>query len=697
MRSPIQMMKGDRLPSAGSGKIIPGPKPAVGAEDPRPGTGQTSEAAQSGSVSSRTSTENNIIRPRSFSVPPPGAPDAAEALYYEGMAAYQHRNWELALDRFTRLKELQPARPGLAALLDEVRWFQQLQATAPDAPGVTELAAHGKTIPGLRVLAPFKRWQTWVLILLAFVGVVALVLFSMGGRLPWTAASEREAQELLNRGQARLLAGDYEGAQAAYKKLLETSPSNVDAQTGLARALRQQTLAQGFAAAEAAIAEEDWERAARELEKILAVDPSFSDAQAKSDFVARRQRLAALYADGSRLYDLGQWEEAILQFEKARELDNSFRGEAVAEFLFVSYLNAGQALIDEAGDDPVAVAQAVEHFSHALAVHPRNRLAAEAHRKATLYADALRTLAGDDLAGGQSRLEGLLRDDPAYAKGALAQAYFGLLIRRAKDTLAVGDIPGALGLYRQAQAVPVSDPSAAEQGEALVLSITPTPMPLPTATPTLTPTPLPAGIASAGPLSLRSGPGRLYPIIGEVPTGARVIISGRSADKAWWRVCYAAGGEADCRTPGGEGPTARQGWVPYTALDVRGRTDTIAVVTPDVAPLVVRTTATPPAMKSCVSGHIYNVAGGVPLRNWTLQLESPDGRIDTARSYYNGLYGFTDLPPGTYTVSVRVEPGWNVVSPQSSVVNVTPATSCVEVDFWNERSQDSAGRPTPER
>ena len=352
------------MPSAGPGKIIPGPKPAAGAEEPKPGTGQTSEAAQSGSVSSCAPIEgDNIIRPRSFSVPPPGAPDAAEALYYEGMAAYQHRNWELALDRFTRLKELQPARPGLAALLDEVRWFQQLQATAPDTVGVAELPTHSRAASGFRVLAPLKRWQTWGLILLALVGVMALVLFSSGGRLPWTTATEREAYELLDLGQARLLAGDYEGAQAAYKKLLETLPGNVEAQTGLARAQRQQTLAQGFAAAEAAIAEEDWDRAARELEKILAVDPGFSDAQAKSDFVSQRQRLAALYADGSRLYDLGQWEEAIGQFEKTRELDNSFRSEAVAEFLFVSYLNAGQALIDGSGADPAAVAKAVEHFS----------------------------------------------------------------------------------------------------------------------------------------------------------------------------------------------------------------------------------------------------------------------------------------------------------------------------------------------
>ena len=59
------------------------------------------------------------------------APDGIEALYYEGMAAYQHRRWQEALDRFTRLKELQPARPGLDALLEEVRWFLQLQAAAP--------------------------------------------------------------------------------------------------------------------------------------------------------------------------------------------------------------------------------------------------------------------------------------------------------------------------------------------------------------------------------------------------------------------------------------------------------------------------------------------------------------------------------------------------------------------------------------
>ena len=702
------MTKGDRAPSAGPGKIIPGPKPAAGAEETRPGAGQPSEAAQPGPVSPRGPIEgNNIIRPRSFSAPPPDLPDAAEALYYEGMAAYQHRNWELALDRFTRLKELQPSRPGLAALLDEVRWFQQLQATAPDPAGAAEPAIYGKAASGPRALASLRRWQTWGLILLALIGVTALVLFSAGGRLPWTTASEREAQELFNRGQARLLAGDYEGAQAAYKRLLEISPLSVDAQTGLTRAQRQQTLAQGYAAAEAAIAEEDWDRAARELEKILAVDPGFAEAQAKSDFVAQRQRLAALYADGSRLYDLGQWEDAIGQFEKTRELNSTYRSEAVAEFLFVSYLNAGQALIEGAGDDPTAVVVAVEHFARALAIHPRNRLASEAHRKATLYSDALQTLGSDDLVGGQTRLEGLLREDPAYARGAVAEVYFDLLLRKAKDTLAAGDIPGALSLYRQAKAVPVSDPSAATRGEALALSITPTLTPQPTGTPPPTRVPPPTGLAGAGPLNLRSGPGRLYPVIGAVPAGAQMIVVGRSADKAWWRVCYADNLEAACIPPAGAAPTGQLGWAPYGSLDVRGGTESVAVMTPAVAsstsgPVAPRATATMLPTKSCVSGHIYNTAGGVPLRNWILQLQGENGTIRTTRSYYNGLYGFTDLAPGTYTVSVQVEPGWRVVSPPSSVVTVAPGKSCVEVDFWNERSQDADGSggaavATPER
>ena len=206
------------------------------------------------------------FRPRSFSAPPP---DPAEALYYEGMAAYQHRNWEQALERFSRLKELQPNRPGLEALLDEVRWFRQLQAAAPAAPVGAASRREPAEEPRPRgELA--RRWRNWALVGLAVVGIVALTLIALGGRWPWAAASGREAQELYNRGQARLAVGDYEGAQAAFKKLLELTPNDPEAVQGLSRAERQQTLAQDYAAAEAAIAVDDWDTAGVELASTLA-------------------------------------------------------------------------------------------------------------------------------------------------------------------------------------------------------------------------------------------------------------------------------------------------------------------------------------------------------------------------------------------------------------------------------------------
>ncbi len=529
------MTQGDRTSSDGSG-TIPGSSPAPGESGARqnggavPGGSESSslpaEATQAGPPSWRVAADGNTIgRPRSFSAPPP---DPAEALYYEGMAAYQHRNWEQALDRFSRLKELQPTRPGLDALLDEVRWFLQLQAAVPGASSAAEPPAHGRTPPNSRTPLHLKRWQTLGIVLLAIVGITALVLIAFQGRLPWATASQREAQEIYNRGQSRLSVGDYEGAQVAFKKVLELSPGDPEAQLGLVRAERQQTLAQEYAAAEAAIAEENWDKAKAQLDKVLAIDPSYADTQAKADFVAQRQRLAGLYADGSRLYDLGQWEETIVQFEKIRELDASYRAEAVAEFLFVSYLNAGQALIDEGNSDLPSVERAVDLFSRAVAVHPRNRMASDARRLGGLYLDAVRALANDNQADAQTQLAVLMAEVPTFAKGRAADLLYASLLRNAETVLQSGDITAAIKYFRQAQTVPVADQSAAIQGEKLARSITPTPIPTPTATPSPSPAPPPLAVVREGPSEPARG--SRHQFLGRITDPFRYHADGTRAD-----------------------------------------------------------------------------------------------------------------------------------------------------------------------
>ena len=628
-------------------------------------------------------------RPRGLSTPPP---DPAEVLYYEGMAAYQHRNWQEALDRFRRLKAIQPNRPGLDALLDEVRWFLQLEEAAPASPA-QDLGGTGGAHSGSS-----ERWRTRGLVLLGIIGILALLLAAFQGRVPpvFSTPTEREIKELFILGQARLEVGDYEGAQAAFKKLLDISPGDPEAQAGLDKAVHQQALAQGYYAAEAAIAEENWDVAADQLAKVVALDPNYIDAQAKLAFVEQRRRLIALYDDGSRLYDLGQWQDAISQFEKIRGLDSGYRGEAVTEFLFVCYLNAGRALID-GGDGAVPTVQdALEYFSRALAIHPKNRPAGDARRQAALYLDAARSLAGNKPIEAQARIEMLLAETPAYASGQAARQLYDLLIRQAEAAVNTGDIPASLILYRKAQDVPNSDHSQAVQGEKIARAITPTATPAPSATSrpaTLSPTATPFAVVRDGVANLRAGPGTLYSPVGQVRAAAPVSITGRNAGNTWLQVCCVAG---------------QAGWLASELLDVHGSLDRQPVLTPPPPPssreqplAVAATPAVASGGRVCVRGQVRDIRGGTSLFGWTIVMRpapADQAAPDTARSRLtddNGAYQFDDLAPGVYDFEEGVPSGWSNVSPRRTTVNVAAADACMSLDFWNERESKSGSSPPP--
>ena len=619
-------------------------------------------------------------RPRAFTAPPP---DPAEALYYEGMAAYQHRNWEEAWLRFSRLKELQPTRPGLDALLDEVRWFLQLQATAPSAA----LAANGGAAASAR---PSRRWHSWLLLIPAAVGILALLVIALGGRLPWSNTTERGTQELYNRGQARLAVGDYEGANAAFKKLLEVSPNDPEAQLGLKRAERQQTLAQGYAAAEAAIAEENWDKAAAELDKVLALDSSHAGAQAKADFVAQRRRLANLYADGGRLYDLGQWSQAITQFQKIRDLDSSYRVEAVSEFLFSSYLNVGQAMIAGADNALPPVQGAVEYFSSALAIKPRNRQAADARRLGGLYLDALRSFKENNAPEAQSRLEALLAEDATYAGGQAARLLYDLLLKQAEAAVKTGDITTSLRFYQTAEKAPVADHKAAIEGAAFARSVTPTPTSSPAPSgPAVLPTASGLyAVVRGDTVNVRAGPGQAYGVVSQARGGERLTVSGRNADSSWFAVCMV---EAETC------PADQIGWVAASLVDASGLRDALPAITPP-PPAPTPATArpiTPPANQvACIQGHVLDTQGGAGLNGWTVAIQGL-GLSKTYRPWNKGAYQFANLAPGAYTVAIEVPGGWQPISPRSTTVTVAPSADCVTVDFWNER--EARAEPPPPR
>ena len=587
--------------------------------------------------------KGDILRPKEFGgaaslppgvTPPAGSyppallpPDAAEAMYYEGMAAYQRRNWPEALSRFTRLKELQPARPGLDALIEEVRWFLQLEAAAPVGGELSDGAQRrGMTRADLPRLG---RWQRMLLIVLAILAISATLLVALQDRLPWSwlpwyTASSEEIATLLDEGQRRLDAGDYEGAKTAFQKILEISPGNAEAQAGLNRGERQNKLAQEYAAAGAAIAEEDWARAATVLAGILAVDPRYADAQARSTYVARQQQLGGFYEDGSQLYDLGQWQEALAKLEQVRKIDPGYRAEAVNERLFVSYLNAAEALLSSSGDDLSSVRQAASYHEKALAIHPRNLIATDAFRLSRLYLDGLLALEQGDRSRANTQLAALLAEAPNYAGGAALRRLYQLTVAEGEDALAAGNISQALVSFDRALGMGVKDTSAAGQGKQIALAATPTPTPPPTDTPPPTLAPTPWAVVPSGPVSVRSGPDRTYPVAGELAQGAQVTITGRRPDGLWLKVCCVSGKEV---------------WVAAPLLEISGALDQAVVIVPPTAtprpvasptPTRVRPSPTP-QLVACVSGNVRNAAGGVGLAGWTVTVQDPTGVVRSAR------------------------------------------------------------------
>jgi hypothetical protein len=467
------------------------------------------------------------------------------------------------------------------------------------------------------------------------------------------------------------------------------APGNVEAQRGVSRAQRQQLLAQGYAAAGAAIAEEDWQRASIELANILAVDPDYADAEARSEFVAQRQRLQSLYEDGARLYDLGQWQEALGQFEKVRRLDPGYRAEAVNEFLFVSYLNAADALLASRGDDLDAVEQAVDYHEKALGIHPRNRIASDAHRLSRLYRDGAQAAAQGDLSRARSQFVALLGESPNYANGAALRLLYQVTVSEGRAALAGGNIPAALESFDRALGLGVGDASEASTGKQLALAATATPTPPPPNTPAPTLAPTPWALVPAGPIGVRSGPERTYPVVGQLEQGAQVAITGRRPDGLWVKVCCVDGQEV---------------WVGAPSLIVNGALALAPEIIPPTptprpiatpAPTRIKPTATP-QLYACISGNVYTTAGATGLGGWSVTLLEPSGATRSMRTNRNGFYRFSELSAGPHLVALDSQPGWRLVSPQSAPVDVRMAEVCSTVDFWNE-PEGEGPPPTPVR
>jgi tetratricopeptide (TPR) repeat protein len=422
-----------------------------------------------------------------------------DQLYRQGMEHYQRREWRQALDYFTRLQKLQPTRQGLDELLDEVRWFIELEA-------MEQVPASGPlprpTTPAAEVVAPSRRRYLLIGLAALLVIVVVVLLVPGGLRDLLFDGRQQEMADLYNQGTALLSAGDYSGAIASFEALLQLAPDNAEAQAARDRARQLYQMAQLYAQARAAVADERWDEAGNLLDQLLTADPNYSpDAQGLAATVARQRTLLEYYNAGQRFYDQGQCAEALEQFQQVRTLDPAYRAEGVQEYLFNCYLTEGKLRINEAGTAEENIRRAIERFGSALSLRPRNVQATDEREMASYYLDGVRFYNSGDWTQAEQPLQRVydLRSD--YAGGQVAQLLYLIYLRRADQSMVTGDYVAALATYQRALALEVKDTKTAEAGvaaarQALATATptsTPTRTPTPTATlrPTRTPTPIP--------------------------------------------------------------------------------------------------------------------------------------------------------------------------------------------------------------
>ena len=443
-------------------------------------------------------TSQSIPHTKTASTLNPDGNEQADHLYAEGMAYYQRRQWRQALAAFSRLQEMDPQRQGIGALIDESNWFIQLEEMAPE---------QREQEPEGGITANKLRWLPWLLSFLILVVATAIILFVAGDRifnLPGRGP-DPGLVELYNEGQSQLAVGNYDGAVNAFEQILAIDSDDIGARAGLTQAKLLRDMAKEYSAAQTAIVAEDWGAAKKHLDTIISVYPTYEDVNELQDFVGHQQDLSDLYTAASDAYNASAWGETIHLFEGIRERDETYRTETIQEFLFVSYLEEGERLIEEQSDDLNAVRQALRFFNAALTIHPENQRASENRQLAALFESGVLASEREDWNAVIEKLEIIYEQQPIYGGGLVACLLYKAYVALAVEESEQGNYHAALDYAQQALALELP-PRCEDKGEAhnieqaiLLALATPTPTstatathtptPLPTATPTLTPRP----------------------------------------------------------------------------------------------------------------------------------------------------------------------------------------------------------------
>jgi tetratricopeptide (TPR) repeat protein len=418
-----------------------------------------------------------------------------DPFYAEGMAHLQSGQWSKAIRSFEESARQYGSSPELERALEEARFKAKIDA--------------GTRVRPKQIIFPWRSAALRVLLVV----VIALLAF-FGTRMvsqqvaPALAQAQRVRQQdlFLNQGAQYLEAEKLDDAQKAFEQVLALAPDNAQAKDGLTQLAALRKRLDLYASAVALQESGSLTEALQALTELSVESPGYRDVNIRIGDINRQLQIEELFAQAEADYAAGLYTEATGKYQQVQGLNASFERDQITSRLFELYMMQGRELVARTPPAPELMPQALDFFTKALALQPRDT-----------DAGTEQELASNFLAGQQAYQEKRW-DDAAAMWGAVYDARPGYLGASLTEPLyqayiASGDVHKdaldyylAWEQYRRASELPVQDVTLARGRMAEVhpfLTPTPTPTntptvtPIPTATPYIPPTPIPSATPPA--------------------------------------------------------------------------------------------------------------------------------------------------------------------------------------------------------
>jgi tetratricopeptide (TPR) repeat protein len=444
------------------------------------------------------------------------APSKADELYERGMAHYRRREWPEAKEAFLKLQEIAPERRGIAELLDEIEIFIRLQTMEPNRSQAereqtpTALAKSSQERARGRDQSEDGGRSRWL-----WIGLVLLVSFAAilaAAFLLPDITQSNEAESLWNLANAYFNVGNYEKATEVLEELLAMSPTNYDIQASalLERAKRLRDIKRHYDRALEAKAAGEWAKAAVALQAFRENCGSLStfadsslrracqEAPEEIPTLEQRAQLGDLFSEAKEAYANQAWGVAAERFQRLQALDPGYKQEQVRNYLFASYRNHAEELLQVSGNKIDQVELAISLLTRAATLRPDDEQVAEELRLAAIYLGGLEAFNNSEWEAVLNELDPLLTEYPDYAGGRAMDLTCIANLKLGNDAFENGNLETALSYYNLVLNNPECDHTEAELNQIKALSTlypptaTSTATSTPTATATETATPLPS-------------------------------------------------------------------------------------------------------------------------------------------------------------------------------------------------------------